>query len=82
MLQGLFLCILETGQGRRGGVGGGGVLSYISHIGMSRTKEYMAFAPCRSENGYRIAHFGLESGMVFERATGGLNVLVVSIPNE
>ena len=49
---------------------------------MSRTKEYMAFAPCRSENGYRIAHFGLESGMVFERATGGLNALVVSIPNE
>ena len=32
-----------------------GVLPYISHIGMCRLK---------------FAHFGLESGMVFERTTG------------
>ena len=34
------------------------------------------------KTGIEFAHFGLETGMVFERATGGLNVLVVSIPNE
>ena len=27
------------------------------------------FAPFWSENGYKFAHFGLESGMVFEGAT-------------
>ena len=30
----------------------------------------------------RFAHFGLESGMVFERTTECMNVFIVSIPNE
>ena len=90
MLQGLFLCILETGQARRvgggGGWGGGGevglVLSYISRIGMCRPKEYDFLRRFVLKTGIDFAHFGLESDMVFERATGGLNAFVVSIPNE
>ena len=78
MLQGLFLCILETGQARRGG-GGGGTLLY---------KPYRYVPPPRVwflrrfglKTGIESAHFGLESDMVFERVTGGLNVFVVSIP--
>ena len=32
--------------------------------------------------GIRFAHFGLESGMVFEGTTECMNVFIVSIPNE
>ena len=32
--------------------------------------------------GIQFAHFGLESGMVLEGTTEGMNVFIVSIPNE
>ena len=40
------------------------------------------FAPFWSETGIDFAHFGLESGMVFEGTTECMNVFIVSIPNE
>ena len=49
--------------------GGGGVLPYISHIGTFYPKG--VFGLFWSENGCTdFAHFGLESGMVFEETTG------------
>ena len=85
MLQGLFLCILDTGQARRGGGGrGGGTLLYkpYRYVPPQRVWFLRRF---RLKTGIEFAHLGLESDMVFERATGGLNVFVVdvvSIPNE
>ena len=32
--------------------------------------------------GIKFAHFGLESGVVFERTTECMNVFIVSIPNK
>ena len=34
------------------------------------------------KTGIHFAHFGLESGMVFEGISERMNVFVVSIPNE
>ena len=34
------------------------------------------------KTGIHLAHFGLESGMVFGGTTGVMNVIIVSIPNE
>ena len=34
------------------------------------------------QTGIHFAHFGLESGVVFEGTTEGMNVFIVSIPNE
>ena len=34
------------------------------------------------KTGIHFAHFGLESGMVFEGTTEYINVFIVSIPNE
>ena len=34
------------------------------------------------KTGIHFAHFGLESGMVFEGTTECMNVFIVSIPNE
>ena len=34
------------------------------------------------ETGILLAHFGLESGMVFEGTKDCMNVFIVSIPNE
>ena len=34
------------------------------------------------KTGINFAHFGLESGMVFEETTECMNVFIVSIPNE
>ena len=34
------------------------------------------------KRGIHFAHFGLESGMVFEGTTEYINVFIVSIPNE
>ena len=34
------------------------------------------------KTGVHFAHFGLESGMVFERSTDCMNVFIVLIPNE
>ena len=33
------------------------------------------------KTGIRFAHFGLESGMVFEGTTEFINVFIISIPN-
>ena len=55
---------LLSGLGSAAGRGRGGLLPFISYIGMCR-HEGRVFAPFWSENG-----FGLESGMVFEGTTG------------
>ena len=58
-------------------MGGGGALPYISHIGM--------WFLCRFglKTGVDFAHFGLESGMVFEETPcEGVNVFIVSVPSE
>ena len=34
------------------------------------------------KTGIDFAHFGLESGMLFEGSTESMNVFIVSIPNE
>ena len=34
------------------------------------------------KKGIHFAHFGVESGIVFERTTEYMNVFIVSIPNE
>ena len=34
------------------------------------------------KTGIHFAHFGLESGMVFEKTTECMNVFIVSIPNK
>ena len=34
------------------------------------------------KTGINFAHFGLESGMVFEGTTECINVFIISIPNE
>ena len=67
-------------------VRGGGVLPYISHIGMCRPTNSMVFgfffwvfAPFSSEN---FAHFGLESGMVSRELRECMEVFIVSISNE
>ena len=45
--------------------GGGGVLPYISHIGECLPKGYAFWAVFGLKTGKHLAHFGLESGMVF-----------------
>ena len=53
------------------GGGGGVVLRYLSHIDICRPRGYGLFCgPFWSEMGIHFAHFGLESGMVFEGITG------------
>ena len=50
------------------------VVPYISHIGMCRPKGYGFCAVS--------AHFGLESGIVFEELQECMNVFIVLILNE
>jgi len=45
------------------------LLPYLSLLGMYGPKGY-SFAPFRSETGTDFAHFGLESGLVFQGSTG------------
>ena len=49
-----------------GGGGGGGTLSYkpYRYVPSQKGKNFASFW---SENGYRLCHFGLQSGMVFEK---------------
>ena len=42
----------------------------------------MILAPFWSKTVINFAHFGLESGMVFEGTTGVMNVFVVSVTNK
>ena len=66
--------------------GGGETVSYISHI------EVCAPPPSPHRVGFlrrfglktriHFAHFGLESGMVFEKTSECMNVFIVSILNE
>ena len=49
-----------------------GVLRYISHIGMCRPEGYIYtfFSRFGLKTGLHFAHFGLESGIVFDGTTG------------
>ena len=49
---------------------GGKVLSYISYIGMCRPIGVVFLRRFVLKTGIHFAHFGLESGMVFEGTTG------------
>ena len=66
---------------REGAGVGGRVLPYISYMRMSRPHR-VGFLRCFGlKTGIHFAHFGLESGMVFEGTTGRcMNVFIVSIP--
>ena len=49
----------------------GGVLPYIGHIGMCPPHQRVRFLRRFGlKTGKEFAHFGLESGMVFEETTG------------
>ena len=62
--------------------GGGGVVPYISYIGICRPKG-MVFEPFWSENGVDFDHYGLKSGMVVKGTTGAYKrICPVSTPNE
>ena len=58
---------------RGGGGEGGGCFHYISHIGMCDPKGGGFWFLCRFglKTGIDFAYLGLESGMVFEKTTGG-----------
>ena len=60
-------------------LGGSGVLTYTSHIGLWRTKV-IVFAPFRPENGYGFWPFW--SGMAFAGTAEVYERIFVSIPNE
>ena len=47
--------------------GGKGVVPYISHIGVGESR---VLGPFCLKTGIHFAHFGLESGMVFQATTG------------
>ena len=49
--------------------GGEGVVPYISHIGVSLPKGRV-LGPFCLKTGIHFAHFGLESGTVFQETTG------------
>ena len=57
---------VSRGRGRGGGAGG------------CAAPSGRVFAPFWSEHGYTLCPFGLDSGMVFERTTECMNVLIVS----
>ena len=60
-----------------------GVLPYISNIGMCRPIGRGLLRRVGLKTGLiQFAHFGLESGMVFEGTTECMNVFIVSILNE
>ena len=50
--------------------GGGGVLPYISHIGMCHPQTVWFLGLFGLKTGIHFAHFGPESGMIFEGTTG------------
>ena len=60
-------------------------LPYISYIFIGMCPPLPAsgrvFAPFDLKTGTDFAYFCLGSGMVFEGATGAMNVFIVSIPN-
>ena len=63
---------------------------YTPRAGTPSYKPYQYVPPHRVgfldrfglKTGKHFAHFGLESGMVFEGSTEYMNVFLVSIPNE
>ena len=55
---------------KRPGWGGGGIPPYVSHISMCRSERVWFLGLFGLKTGIHFAHFGLESGMVFERTTG------------
>ena len=56
-----------------------GVLPYICHIGNVPPYGVGVFG---LKTGIHFAHFGLESGMVFEGTTECMDVFILSIPDE
>ena len=55
-------------------MGGGGTSLYKPHRYVARRFGL--------KTGIDFAHFGLESGMVFEGTTERMNVFIVPVPNE
>ena len=51
-------------------VGGGGVFPYIGHIGMCRPHRIGFLRWFGLKTGIHLAHFGLESGMIFKGTMG------------
>ena len=49
---------------------GGGALPYLSHMSMCRPKGYCFFDVFGLTTGIDFAHFGLESGLNFEKTMG------------
>ena len=66
-----------------GGVYSGAASIRVNTVDMYRPKGYgfWAFLGLKTGN-IHFAHFGLESGMVFEGSTECMNVFTVSIPIE
>ena len=63
--------------------GGGERLSYISYIEVCAAPHWVGFLRRFGlKTRIHFAHFGLESGMVFEKTSECMNVLIVSILNE
>ena len=49
---------------------GGELLPYISYVDICRHKAYGFWGLFRLKAGINLAHFGLESGKVFDEPTG------------
>ena len=59
--------------------GGGGTYKPYRYMSPHRVGFLRRFG---METGILLAHFGLESGMVFKGTKDCMNVFIVSIPNE
>ena len=70
-------------RSREGPSRGGGVLPYISHTGYVLPHRVGFLRRSGLKTGIQFAHFGLESGIVFEGTKGVYErTFTVSIPNE
>ena len=58
---------------------GGGVLPYISHIGMCRPKGYGFWGLLGLKTDIHFTHLGLDSSMVFEGTRERTNVFIVTV---
>ena len=65
---------------REGAGVGGRVLPYISYIRMSCPHRVGFLRRFGLKTGIHFAHFGLESGWVFEGTTECMNGFIVSVP--
>ena len=71
-------------QGLGQGGGGEGVLPYIGYMGMCRPHRLGLLLRFGLRTGIHFAHFGLESGVIFDMGEPRdcMNVFIVSIPTE